>query len=164
MYAAGIAVMFLLFSATGAGGSLLEENEAGTLDRLLSSKLSLTQLLAGKWTYITILGCVQLTTMFVWAQIAFGVDLLGNLAGFAIMCFATAAATSSLALCLAVSCRSRAQLNAISIVLILTMSCVRRQHGASVRYERRKCSNGANTHLMLGRSTGSRKCFGTTSR
>jgi ABC-2 type transport system permease protein len=30
MYAAGIAIMFLLFSANGAGGSLLEEKEAGT--------------------------------------------------------------------------------------------------------------------------------------
>lgn len=48
-YAAGIAVMFLLFSASGAGGSLLEEVETGTLERLLSTDLSMTQLLLGKW-------------------------------------------------------------------------------------------------------------------
>src|SRR5262249_12208991 len=36
-YAAATAVMFLLFScANGAGGSLIEEVESGTLDRLLS--------------------------------------------------------------------------------------------------------------------------------
>lgn len=124
MYAAGIAVMFLLFSATGAGGSLLEEYEAGTLDRLLASQLTITQLLTGKWLFITGLGIVQLTVMFVWAQLAFGVDLSGHLHGFAAMTVFTAAATASVALCLAASCRSRTQLNGVSIVLILTMSAL----------------------------------------
>ncbi len=124
MYAAGIAVMFLLFSATGAGGSLLEEYEAGTLDRLLTSRLTVTELLAGKWLYITCLGCVQLTVMFAWAQLVFGVDLLGHLSGFAVMTLCTSATTASLAVCLAVFCRSRTQLNSVSIVLILTMSAL----------------------------------------
>jgi ABC-2 type transport system permease protein len=124
MYAAGIAVMFLLFSASGAGGSLLEEQEAGTLDRLLSSHLSVTQLLLGKWLYILLLGCVQITVMFIFAQLVFGVELTGHLPGFAVMTFSTAAATASLALCLAVFCRTRAQLNGVSVVLILSMSAL----------------------------------------
>src|SRR5262249_23994024 len=33
--AAGLGVMFLLFSAAGAGGALIEEAESGTLDRIL---------------------------------------------------------------------------------------------------------------------------------
>ena len=37
-YAAGVAVMFLLFSTSAAGGSLLEEMESGTLERVLSSR------------------------------------------------------------------------------------------------------------------------------
>ncbi|PYR77001.1 MAG: hypothetical protein DMF86_10880, partial [Acidobacteria bacterium] len=37
-YAAGIGVMFLLFSSSGAGGSLLEEVDSGTFDRLLSTR------------------------------------------------------------------------------------------------------------------------------
>ena len=36
-YAAGLGVMFLLFSATGAGGALIEEAESGTLDRILAT-------------------------------------------------------------------------------------------------------------------------------
>ncbi|GAA5510202.1 ABC transporter permease [Novipirellula caenicola] len=124
MYAAGIAVMFLLFSATGAGGSLLEEHEAGTLDRLLSSQLSVSELLAGKWLYIMCLGCVQLTVMFLWAQQVFSVDLFGHRSGFALMTFCTASATASLGICLAVFCRSRTQLTAVSTVLILTMSAL----------------------------------------
>ncbi len=124
MYAAGIAVMFLLFSASGAGGSLLEEHEAGTLDRLLSSQLTVTQLLAGKWLFIVLMGCVQITIMFSWAQLVFGVDLFGHLPGFCLMTIATASATASLALCLAVVCQSRSQLNGVSVVLILSMSAL----------------------------------------
>jgi ABC-2 type transport system permease protein len=62
--------------------------------------------------------------MFVWAQLAFGVDLVGHLQGVVVMTIFTAAATASLALCLAAVCRSRAQLNGVSIVLILTMSAL----------------------------------------
>jgi len=124
MYAAGIAVMFLLFSASGAGGSLLEDEEAGTLDRLLASRLTVSQLLAGKWIFITCLGCLQLTVMFIWAQFVFGVDLWGHLGGFLVMTLATSAATASFALLLATICRSRSQLNAVSIILVLSMSAL----------------------------------------
>jgi ABC-2 type transport system permease protein len=78
MYAAGIAVMFLLFGATSGGGALLEEKENRTLDRLLSTQMSMDQLLLGKWFYITIIGVVQVTVMFVWAQVVFQVDLVGT--------------------------------------------------------------------------------------
>ena len=47
-YAVGIGVMFLLFTASAAGGSLLDESDSGTLDRVLSSRVTMTTLLAGK--------------------------------------------------------------------------------------------------------------------
>ena len=124
MYAAGIAVMFLLFGAVGGAGSLLEEEESQTLERLMCSSLGMTRLLAGKWLLLTIVGVVQVTVMFAWAQLAFGVDLLGHLPGFAVMTVVTAGAASSLALALAAACRTRAQLNAVAIILILTMSAL----------------------------------------
>ena len=68
MYAAGIAVMFLLFGATGGGGALLEERENQTLDRLLSTGLTMDQLLLGKWFYLTLLGILQVSVMFLWGQ------------------------------------------------------------------------------------------------
>lgn len=124
MYAAGIAVMFLLFSATGHSGSLLDEEENQTLERLMCSRLGMTELLFGKWLWLTLLGSLQLCVMFAWAQIAFDVDVLGHLPGFALMTFVTAGAASSFALFLAAACRTRAQLNAISIILILSMSAL----------------------------------------
>ena len=124
MYAAGIAVMFLLFAAVGGAGTLLEEEESQTLERLMCSSLGMTRLLAGKWLLLTIVGIAQVTVMFAWAQLAFGVDLVGHLPGFAVMTTVTAGAASSLALALAAACRTRPQLNAVAIILILTMSAL----------------------------------------
>lgn len=123
-YAAGVGVMFLLFSCAGAGGSLLEEVESGTLDRLLGSSVGMTGLLAGKWLFLTIMGCLQLTLMFVWGALVFGLDLIPHLGGFAVMTIATAAAASALGLVLATVSRTRAQLSGISTIVILTMSAI----------------------------------------
>ncbi len=124
MYAAGIAVMFLLFGATGGGGALLEEKENQTLDRLLTTGLSMDQLLLGKWFYLTALGVVQTTVMFVWGQLVFGIDLLGHLDGFFIMTIVTAGAAAAFGLLLATLCRTRGQLNGLSVIVVLTMSAL----------------------------------------
>jgi len=124
MYAAGIAVMFLLFGATGGGGALLEERENQTLDRLLTTGLSMDQLLLGKWFYLTALGIVQTSVMFAWGQVVFGIDLLGHIDGFLIMTTVTAAAAAAFGLLLATVCRTRGQLNGLSVVVVLTMSAL----------------------------------------
>ena len=124
MYAAGIAVLFLLFSATGHAASLLEEAESGTLDRILVSQAGLFQIVCGKWLGIFIMGCLQITIMFLWAEAVFHIQLGKHFAGFCIMTTSTAAATASFAMCMATICKSRSQLNAVSVVLILSMSAV----------------------------------------
>jgi len=124
MYAAGIAVMFLLFGATGGGGALLEERENQTLDRLLTTGLSMDELLLGKWIYLTALGVVQTTLMFAWGQLVFGIDLLGHFDGFLIMTVVTASAAAALGLLLATCCKTRGQLNGLSVVVVLTMSAL----------------------------------------
>jgi ABC-2 type transport system permease protein len=124
MYAAGIAVLFLLFSSTGNAAALLEEAESGTLDRILVSQAGLIHIIAGKWLGIFLLGCLQITVMFVWAELVFSIQLGRHILGFCIMTFSTAAATASFAMLLATLCRTRAQLNAVSVVIILSMSAI----------------------------------------
>lgn len=124
MYAAGIAVMFLLFSATTASGSLLEERENSTLDRLLCSRLTMDQLLMGKWAYLTIVGCIQMFLMFLWGSIVFRIELWRHFDGFAAMTLVTAGAASSFALLLASLCKSRTQLGWMSTIVILSMSAL----------------------------------------
>ncbi|TAK15826.1 MAG: ABC transporter permease [Acidobacteria bacterium] len=123
-YAAGVGVMFLLFSCSGAGGSLLDEEESGTLGRLLGSRAGMNGVLAGKFVFIVLLAMTQMTVMFLWAALAFQLPLASHLAGFAVMTFFTAAAAASFGLVLATISRSRAQLSGISTILILTMSAL----------------------------------------
>ena len=124
-YAAGIGVMFLLFSSVGgAGGALLDEAEAGTLERLLSTNLGMTGVLIGKWIFLALVGFAQLTVMFLWGRIVFGLPLFSHVPGFAVMTIATASAAAALGLVLATLARSRAQLSGFSTILILTMSAL----------------------------------------
>jgi ABC-2 type transport system permease protein len=124
-YAAGVGVMFLLFSSVGAaGGALLDEAEAGTLERLLTTNMSLTQLLTGKWLFIALGGVAQLVVMFVWGSLAFRLPLFSHLPGFLVMTVMTAGAAGALGLVLATLARSREQLSGFSTILVLTMSAL----------------------------------------
>jgi len=123
-YAAGIGVMFLLFSASGAGGALLDEEESGTLGRLVGSRAGMGGVLIGKWLFTAMLGVVQLVVMFTWGMLAFHLPLMNHLPGFFVMTIVTAAAASAFGHLLATISRSRAQLSGISTIVILAMSAV----------------------------------------
>ena len=123
-YAAGIGVMFLLFTASAAGGTLLDEAESGALDRILSARVSMTTLLAGKMAYSALLASAQLTLMFLWGAAVFHLDLFTHLPGFIVMTAATSFAVASFGMLLASVSHTRAQQAAISTLIILTMSAL----------------------------------------
>ena len=123
-YAAAIGVMFLLFTASGASGSLLDEAESGTLDRVLSSRVTMGNLLAGKLLYSMLLAFSQLVVMFIWAWLVFKIDFLPHIPGFVVMGVATAFAVGAFGMLLASICRTRAQLGPLSTLVILLMSSI----------------------------------------
>jgi ABC-2 type transport system permease protein len=125
-YAAGTAVLFLLFSTMGLAGVLLEEERSGTLERLLCSSLGMGRLLLGRWLFGALLGVVQISVMFVWGALVFEIALFEprHLAGFALMTGVTAAAASSFGLFLATLCRTRGQLDGVGTIVILIMSAL----------------------------------------
>ena len=123
-YAAAIGVMFLLFTASSAGGSLLDEAESGTLDRVLSSRVTMGTLLAGKLLYCGLLAFSQLVLMFLWAWLVFKLDFVPHLLGFAVMGLSTAFAVGAFGMLLASLCQTRAQLGPLSTLVILIMSSV----------------------------------------
>ena len=124
-YAAGIGVMFLLFSMVGAaGGALLDEVEAGTLERVLSTRAGMSGVLLGKWIFLAMMGSIQLLVMFLWGFAVFNLPLFDHLGGFAVMTLFTAAAAAGLGLVLATIAKTRAQLSGFSTILILTMSAL----------------------------------------
>ncbi len=123
-YAAGIAVMFLMFSASAGGGVLLDEAETGTLERVLSSRVSMTQLLAAKWLYLASRGVLQIVVMFVWAMLVFHLDLISHLPGFLVMTVATASCAAAFGLVLATAARTREQLQGMANMIVLSLSAI----------------------------------------
>ena len=116
--------MFLMFTASAAGGSLLEESDSGALDRILSARVTMTTLLAGKLTYSAFLAFLQLTLMFLWGAAAFHLDLFTHLPGFLVMTAATFLTVASFGMVLASVSHTRAQQGAIATLIILTMSAI----------------------------------------
>jgi len=123
-YAAAIGVMFLLFTASGAAGALLDEAESGTLDRVLSSRVTMTSLMLGKLTYNSLLAFAQLLLMFLWGWAVFRLDFWSHIPGFIVMGVCSAVAVAAFGLLLASICRTRAQLGALSTLIILVMSAI----------------------------------------
>jgi ABC-2 type transport system permease protein len=122
--AAAIGVMFLLFTASGSAGALLDEAESGALDRVLSSRVSMTGLLAGKLVFNILLAFTQLTVMFLWAWAVFKLDFFSHIPGFVVMGLCTAFAVAAFGMLLASICRTRGQLGALSTLFILVMSAI----------------------------------------
>jgi ABC-2 type transport system permease protein len=106
-YAAGVGVMFLLFTASAAGGTLLDESESGALDRVLSARVTMTTLLVGKLTYSALLAFAQLTIMFLWAALVFHLDFFTHIPGFLVMTAITSFAVASFGMLLASVTRTR---------------------------------------------------------
>jgi ABC-2 type transport system permease protein len=125
-FAAGLGVLFLMFAVAGRSSILLEERESGILRRLLAAEVGLARLLLGRWLFLVLLGVVQVTVMFVWAAVAFGLDLFTarHLAGFAVITVAAAAAAAAFGLLLSSACRTRAQLNGVSVVTVLILAVI----------------------------------------
>jgi ABC-2 type transport system permease protein len=123
-YAAAFGVMFLMWTSSGTAGALLDEAESGTLDRVLSSRVSMSTLLAGKMTFAILLAFTQLVVMFVFGWLVFRVDLPHHIPGFVVMGLSTSFAVAAFGMLLASLCHTRAQLAALSTLVIMTMSVV----------------------------------------
>jgi ABC-2 type transport system permease protein len=84
----------------------------------------MTTPLAGKLAYSALLAFLQLTVMFLWAWAVFRLDLFSHVQGFVVMGVSTALAVAAFGILLASVCGTRAQLGALSTLLILVMSSV----------------------------------------
>ena len=72
------------------------------------------------------MGFVQLTVMFVWGWLVFGLELwtVGHVTGFVVMTAVASAAAAGFGMMLGTLCRSEGQLRGISTIVILVMSAV----------------------------------------
>jgi ABC-2 type transport system permease protein len=121
---AGTSIMMLLFAVVGMGASLLEEKEEGTLKKLLYAPVNPNRILFGKMIYVNIISIFQLAVMFVFAKIFFGLDIFSHIPALVLMIICTAYACSSFGVLLASFAKTRQQVQGISTLVILVMSCI----------------------------------------
>lgn len=118
----GWALMFLLFSLTGAATSIFEEKNEGTLKRLLCMPVTQTQILWSKYIYSMLLGITQLLVMFIFSWALFDVQVFTNFGNLMIVIIASAAAAVSFGMLITSISKTYSQANGISTLLILVMS------------------------------------------
>jgi len=120
----GIAVMMLLFGVAAAAGTILEEQQNGTLTRLLLTPSPAFALLLGKSLMIFLSGLLQIGILMVYGALIFDVPVWRAPAAVLAVSLALCAATTGFGLLLGVLFHSRKQLEGISTLLILAMSAL----------------------------------------
>lgn len=120
----GWAIMFLLFSVSGASTALFEEKQAGIFQRLLASPVSRSHILWSKYLFNMLMGLVQLTVLFIAGQIMFGIEVLPHLPALLVVALAASIACTAFGMLLSAIAPNPAAANGLATFLILTMSAI----------------------------------------
>ena len=120
----GWAMMFLLFSITGAASSLFDEKKSGVVLRILSSPVTRTQILWSKYIYNMTLGIIQLYVMFIAGMIFFNINIFPNFFNLFLVILAASTACTGFGMFLSSISKTSAQANGWGTLLILTMSAI----------------------------------------
>lgn len=120
----GWAMMFLLFSLTGAATSMFEEKQEGTIKRMLSMPITRAQILWGKYIYCILLGVIQLLVLFIFSWLLFDVAIFSNFFNLLIVMLASAAAAVSFGMLITSSVKTLQQASGFSTLIILIMSAL----------------------------------------
>jgi len=120
----GWAMMFLLFSITGAASSLFDEKKSGVVLRILASPVTRTQILWSKYIYNMTLGIIQLMIMFIAGMLLFNIDIFSNFLNLFILIIASSFACTGFGMFLSSVSRTSQQANGWGTLLILTMSAI----------------------------------------
>jgi ABC-2 type transport system permease protein len=118
LLAPGMAMMFLMYTVTYGGRSLLTERNQGTLPRLLVSPTSSTQVLGGKVFGIFLTGLAQMLILILGTTLLFKLQWGDPLAVLVLITAAVAAATGW-GLLLASIAKSTGQISSIGSALML---------------------------------------------
>ena len=118
MLAPGMALMFLMYTVTYGGRSLLAERKQGTLPRLLVSPTSSAQVLGGKVFGIFLTGMAQMLILVIGTSLLFKLQWGDPLAVFVLITAAVAAATGW-GLLLAAAAKTTGQISSIGSAMML---------------------------------------------
>lgn len=120
----GWAIMFLLFTLTGAATSIFEEKQEGTLKRFFCMPVSRSEFIWAKYLYSIILGIIQLFVLFLFAYFLYDVDIFSNFTNLMVVILASASAAVAFGMIITAYSKSLAQANGIATLFILIMSAL----------------------------------------
>jgi linearmycin/streptolysin S transport system permease protein len=124
-YVPGFAVMFLLFTAVQSGAiSLIKEQEAGTLRRLVTAPISKAEIIGGKIASTFIRGFVQLAVLIYFGHVVFDLDLGSDILALFVLIAAVTMASTGLGLLVAVHVKTVDQADSVSLLLVMLMSAI----------------------------------------
>ncbi|MEX0330562.1 MAG: ABC transporter permease [Puniceicoccaceae bacterium] len=119
----GWAVMFLLFSLTGAASSLFEERDKGLFFRLLSGPASRAQVLWSKFVFCSSLGLLQMIVLIIFGELLFDIiTSAGQILPLLVVSVLTATAATAFGMLLSSIAKTPAQANGLGTLFILGMS------------------------------------------
>ncbi|CAG0934479.1 Linearmycin resistance permease protein LnrM [Thermoflexales bacterium] len=119
--APSMAVMFLMFTVSIGGRSVLAERQWGTLQRLLTSPTSPAQVLGGKISGIFLTGLAQMAILIVFSALAFGVRWGAPWALMA-LCVATVFAATGWGALIAAYAKSPGQAMSVGAMIALVFA------------------------------------------
>ena len=119
--APSMAVLFLMFTVTIGGRSILAERDGGTLPRMLTTPTRAVQVIGGKMLGVYLTGVVQLVTLLVATTFLLGVNW-GQTVGVAALILSVVAAATSWGMVIAAFSRTPGQANAIGTAITLVFA------------------------------------------
>jgi ABC-2 type transport system permease protein len=123
-YAGAVAILFLLFSAMQGAISMIDERTSGIVDRLVATPGGYPTVVAGKALFLIVQGVVQVTLIFAFAGVLYGVDWLTRFGSWFLTAVLASAAAAGLGLLTASLCSSRQQAQTASSFVVLILSAI----------------------------------------
>lgn len=123
-YAGAVAFMFLLFAAAQGALGILDDQEAGILDRIAAGPGGIDVVVNGRFLFQALQGLVQTGLIFGCAWLVYGVDVPGNFGPWLMISLSSTVLAAGLGLLLVMLCQSRAQAQVLPTVVILIMSAI----------------------------------------
>ena len=121
MFLPGVITMFVLFAVTLNARMLVEERRLGTLERLLTTRISVGQLFLGKFLTGIFRGFIQTLILLVLTYIVFQLFTPLSFVECLVIALIFSAAASSLGLIIGSAARTEDQATWIAVVFTMTM-------------------------------------------
>lgn len=123
-FAPSMGILFLMFAMVDGTRSILDEQQGGTLDRLVSTPTSHLEILLGKIGGVFLSGALQFVVFVIASSLLFGLSWGSSPAGLVLMVLAVVLAFTSLGALVAAFAKDANQANIIGSVITLAFAAL----------------------------------------